>query len=191
MPFRNQTISTTNLNATNLYGDKITSGGTDIGLFSYNRRIYGNSRNYQFSTGTTAIETLMESFSFPAGTLTPSSSIEIFASWEQVSANLSQKITRWRFGSAKTTSDSLIWANGNTTNGTAAYITWLKLPFFGNSNAHAYSVGVTNYGFQLPTTYAPITGFDISTQTTYLSVFTNRPAAGDSICLKNLDIFLS
>lgn len=190
MPFRNESIISPNITATNLTGTTLFSGSTNLAnvRIPQNRRLLSNLRTaiIQSAGSGTSSETIATTFTYPAGTFFSGDSIEINAEWLVASNNALTKSVNIRLGTAGTTSDTAISQYTTTSNTTAYKLNYTRLVFMSNSSFDVVPNGGNNTSVALVTAST----VNLSGLTTYITITGTRPTvSADTITIYNSDIF--
>jgi hypothetical protein len=192
MAFLNQNIITTNLSATSITATTFYSGSTELSQVNIpqNRYLLNYNRTPVNGSGGASITTVTFTYTIPAGTIKSGNSLEVYVMGNIISTNGSGKIISVRFGSANTTSDTTICSYSDTTSTSAGFNFLARMTFVGDNLVQSSNVqslaGAWGSG-----TFSSGSSFSLSSQTTYISITTFRPAVGDTISIRNSDVFIN
>jgi hypothetical protein len=192
MAFLNQNIITTNLSATSITATTFYSGSTELSQVSIpqNRYLLNYNRTPVNGSGGASITTVTFTYTIPAGTIKSGNSLEVYVMGNIISTNGSGKIISIRFGSANTTSDTTICSYSDTTATSAGFNLLGRMTFVSDNLVQSSNVqslaGAWGAG-----TFSSGSSFSLSSQTTYISITTFRPAVGDTITIRNSDVFIN
>ena len=187
MPFRNESIISPNINATNLTGTTLFSGSTNLASvrIPQNRRLLSIFRNTITQSGGVSSETIATQFTYPAGTFSSGDSIEI-SLLVGISAtnNALTKSVNIRLGTAGTTSDTSIMLYTQTA--AVSTLKYTRLVFMSNSSFDV----VPNGGSNVSTAFVTASTVNLSGLTTYITITGTRPTpTGDTLSFYVGDVF--
>ena len=151
--------------------------------------LYSN-RTPVTGAGAANVQTVTFTYTIPSGTIVAGNSLEVYVMGSITSSNASGKILTVKFGSANTTSGTTICSYSNTTSTSAGFNFLARMTFVNNSLVTSNNVQ-SLAGAWGPGTLVSGTSFSLSSQTTYISITTQRPGVGDLIIIRNSDVFIN
>lgn len=194
MPFQNASIITNKLNSTTMTGGTIYTAGTEFSVakFSANRLIEFTQRSpvvQALNTGTNNVEAIAVTITIPAGTLQANDSMEIYHLANKLNSGSGTKQLRIRFGTAGTTSDTLI---SQVTTTTSTFV----CPVFGRicfkSNSAFEWVSANGYFQTTLGTFGSATTVSLSANTTYITISgTRADITQDALEFDWTDVFIN